>query len=115
MFANVLKISTFAVVAALAVPVLAADAPAPYAKSVMEAVSAKAEYPKMARMRHQQGAVQLLIAVDAAGKPANVSVEKSSGVQSLDDAATAAVAAAAPFAAPSEAGTLVHGVVRFAE
>jgi TonB family protein len=41
-------------------------------------------------------------------------VEKSSGIQSLDDAAMAAVAAAAPFPAPPEAGMVVKGNIRFA-
>jgi protein TonB len=81
----------------------------------MEQVSSKVEYPKMARMRHQQGAVVVQIALEASGKPSAMTVEKSSGVQSLDDAALEAVKAAAPFPAPPETGTVVHGAVRFAE
>jgi TonB family protein len=92
---------------------LAADAPAAYAKTVMTAVSSKVEYPKMARMRHQEGVVTLAVTIDGNGAPA-AAVEKSSGVQSLDDAAVAAVSAAAPFPAPPEAGVVVRGNIRFA-
>jgi protein TonB len=93
----------------------AADAPPAYGKAVMEQVSNKVEYPRMAKMRHQEGAVVLQIALEANGKPSSTTVEKSSGIQSLDDAAVAAVSAAAPFPAPPEAGTVVHGAVRFVE
>jgi TonB family protein len=69
----------------------------------------------MAKMRHQAGAVVLLISMEADGKPGSTTVEKSSGIQSLDDAAIAAVAAAAPYPAPPEGGMVVHGAVRFVE
>lgn len=95
-------------------PLIAADAPPAYAKTVMVAVSAKVEYPKMAKMRHQEGVVTIAVTIDASGAPSATSVEKSSGIQSLDDAALAAVSAAAPFPAPAEAGTVVHGNIKFA-
>jgi TonB family protein len=91
----------------------AADAPPAYTKAVMTQVSGKVEYPKMAKMRHQEGVVTLQLTIDGAGT-AQAAVEKSSGIQSLDDAAVAAAAAAAPFPAPPEAGTVVHGNIRFA-
>lgn len=91
----------------------AGDAPPAYAKTVMTAVSGKVEYPKMAKMRHQEGVVTLSVTIDGGGAP-TATVEKSSGIQSLDDAALAAVTAAAPFPAPPEAGTVVHGNIRFA-
>src|ERR1700761_1557349 len=92
----------------------AADAPPAYTKTVMTQVSGKVEYPKMARMRHQEGVVTVQVTIDAAGAPSASSIEKSSGIESLDNAALAAVAAAAPFPAPPEAGTVVHGNIRFA-
>ena len=90
----------------------AADAPPAYTKTVMTQVSSKVEYPKMAKMRHQEGVVTLQLTIDGSGS-AQATVEKSSGVQSLDDAAIAAATAAAPFPAPPEAGTVVHGNIRF--
>jgi len=91
----------------------AAEAPAAYAKTVMMAVSGKVEYPKMAKMRHQEGVVLLAVTVDANGGATAV-VEKTSGIQSLDDAAVAAANAAAPFPAPPEPGVVVRGNIRFA-
>ena len=92
----------------------AGDAPPAYVKQVMTQIFGKVEYPKMARMRHQEGVVTIALTVDAGGAPSGATVEKSSGIQSLDDAALAAVAAAAPFPAPPEPGTVVHGNIRFA-
>jgi TonB family protein len=115
MLSQVLKSAVFASALVISNYALAGDAPATYGRSVMEAVSSKLEYPKMAKMRHQEGSVQLAIAVDGSGKPSSTTVEKSSGIQSLDDAAVAAVNAAAPFAAPAEAGAVVHGAVKFVE
>ena len=92
---------------------LAAEAPPAYVKSVMTQVSSKVEYPKMAKMRHQEGVVTLQMTIDGSGA-AQATVEKSSGIESLDTAALAAVSAAAPFPAPPEAGTVVHGNIRFA-
>jgi len=115
MMSQVLKSAVFASALVLSNVALAGDAPAGYGRTVMEAVSSKVEYPKMAKMRHQEGTVVLAIAVDGAGKPSSATVEKSSGTQSLDDAAVAAVAAAAPFQAPPEAGAVVHGSVKFVE
>jgi protein TonB len=102
------------VLSLLASNVLAGEASPAYSKSVMTLVVAKIEYPKMAKMRHQEGVVTVMITIDAGGAASSVTVEKSSGIQSLDDAAVAAVNAAVPFPAPPEAGTVVHGNVRFA-
>lgn len=92
---------------------MAADAPPAYTKTVMTAVANKVEYPKMAKMRHQEGVATVAVTIDASGAVANAAVEKSSGIESLDNAAIAAVNAAAPFPAPPEAGTVVHGNIRF--
>lgn len=115
MFSNVLKASALAAIAALSVSAFAADAPAGYSHTVMEQVSSKVEYPKMAKMRHQEGAAVVAIQVDAKGAATNATIEKSSGYESLDAAALAAVAAAAPFPAPAEGASTVRGSIRFAE
>ena len=114
MFSHVLKGSVFAMTLVAANFALAAsDAPSAYNHSVMELVSSKVEYPKMAKMRHQEGVATVAFAIDAKGAVANPTIEKSSGSQSLDDAALKAIAAASPFPAPAEAGTLIHGAIRF--
>ena len=113
MFSQVLKGSALAAVVALATVAQAAEAPAGYTKSVMEQVSNKVEYPKMAKMRHQEGAAIVSISMGANGTPTNATIEKSSGCQSLDDAALNAVKAAAPFPAPASAGDVVRGSIRF--
>jgi len=107
------KIAASAALLLMATGALAADAPPAYVKTVMTAVSGKVEYPKMAKMRHQEGVVTVAVTVDGSGAATAV-VEKSSGIQSLDDAALAAVTAAAPFPAPPEAGLVVKGNIRFA-
>lgn len=113
MFSHVLKASALAAVVVLANSAFAADAPAAYAHTVMEQVSSKVEYPKMAKMKKQEGATVVLIQVDAKGTPTNATVEKSSGYDSLDAAALAAVKAAGPFPAPAEGAATVHGAIRF--
>jgi TonB family protein len=114
MFSQVLKGSALAAVVALASVAHAAEAPAAYTKAVMEKVSKAVEYPKMAKMRHQEGAAVVAIAVDASGAPTSATIEKSSGFQSLDDAALSAVKAAAPYPAPAAPGDVVRGSIRFA-
>ena len=113
MFSNLLKASALATVAVLATSAIAADAPASYSKTVMEQVSSKVEYPKMAKMKKQEGATVVTIQVDAKGAATNATVEKSSGYESLDNAALSAVQAAAPFPAPAEGGATIHGAIRF--
>ena len=114
MFSHVLKASALAAVVVLSNSAFAADAPASYTKAVLEQVSSKVEYPKMAKMRHQEGAAVVAIQVDAKGAPVNATIEKSSGFESLDAAALAAVKAAAPFPAPADGAATVHGAIRFA-
>ena len=48
-------------------------------------------YPPAARREHQEGVVLLNVDVGANGRPIHVAVKKSSGVESLDRAAVAAV------------------------
>ena len=51
----------------------------------------KPEYPIDARRQHQSGVVLLLVEVSADGRALNVSLKRSSGVTSLDEAAIRAV------------------------
>lgn len=48
-------------------------------------------YPREAFWRNQQGRVQLLVDLDARGRPTQVAIERSSGFVLLDTAAAAAV------------------------
>ncbi len=114
MFSLMLKGSALVAVITLATLAQAAEAPASYTKTVMELVSSKVEYPKMAKMRHQEGAAIVAIAVGANGTPTSATIEKSSGFQSLDDAALNAVKAVGSFPAPAAAGDVVRGSIRFA-
>jgi protein TonB len=113
LFSSWLKMIAATFLLLVAGSALAGDAPPAYTKVVMTAVAGKVEYPKMAKMRHQEGVVTVAVTVDAGGAVASATVEKSSGIESLDNAAVAAVNAAAPFPAPPEAGTVVHGNIRF--
>ena len=113
MFSHVLKASALAAIAVLATSAFAADAPAAYSHAVMEKVSNKVEYPKMAKMKKQEGATVVAISVDASGAATNATIEKSSGYDSLDAAALAAVKAAAPFPVPADGSAVVHGSIRF--
>jgi protein TonB len=113
LFSSWLKTTAILSLALVAGAAMAGDATPAYTKTVMTAVAGKVEYPKMAKMRHQEGVVTVAVTVDAGGAVATAAVEKSSGIESLDNAAVAAVNAAAPFPAPPEAGTVVHGNIRF--
>ncbi len=66
---------------------MAGDAPPAYTKTVMTAVAGKVEYPKMAKMRHQEGVVTVAVTLDGSGAVPSAAVEKSSGIESLDNAA----------------------------
>ena len=92
---------------------LAADASPAYAKTVMTKIMGNVEYPRMAKVRHQEGQVVVALDVGADGKLTDSKIEKSSGTQSLDDAALAAVQAAAPYPAPSEGSVTVKGAINF--
>ncbi|CAI8708692.1 energy transducer TonB [Pseudomonas sp. IT-P4] len=81
-------------------PVAAAPAPAaPPAPQPVTPASATAgylhnpapEYPSQAMRRGWQGTVLLRVHVLASGKPGEIQIQKSSGRESLDDAALAAV------------------------
>ena len=91
----------------------AADAPQAYVSSVMKQVFGKVEYPKMAKMRHQEGVVQIQITINAKGGVQEAKIEKSSGLQTLDDAALEAVQSVPSFPEPPAGGNVIHGSVRF--
>ena len=71
----------------------------------------KPEYPFIARQRRQEGTVLLLVTLDGAGNPVSVSVEQSSGVGVLDQAAMKKVATQWRFK-PGH-GSVVHVPVAF--
>ena len=68
-------------------------------------------YPEAARRRGKEGAVRLLLEVDASGRIVSVSVEESSGVSLLDRAATQA-AETASFRPARRRGAPVPSSVR---
>jgi protein TonB len=80
-------------------PVAAPAPPAPPAPQPVTPASANAgylnnpapEYPSLAMRRGWQGTVLLRVHVLASGKPGEIQIQKSSGRESLDEAALAAV------------------------
>ena len=73
------------------------DAPAstaspPLVESVEYVRATPPVYPKESQRRHEHGTVVLRVLVDAAGRPAHIQVEHSSGFERLDTAAREAVA-----------------------
>lgn len=90
----------------------AAEAPVIYSKEVMNRVMSSVIYPKMARMRKQEGVVALKITVDPKGGAVG-EVETSSGFESLDQAALTAVKLVGPLPNPPEPNVVVRGTVRF--
>ncbi len=81
-------------------PVVDASPRRPHARDrlveIRRRIQAALRYPLMARERNLEGTVLLRFDIDNAGTPQGVVVHASSGLVSLDSAATAAVAAAAP-------------------
>lgn len=84
-----------------------------YTTAVFTKVAHAVVYPKMAKLRGEAGAVTCAVVVGADGALTGVTVEGSSGIPLLDDAAVQAVKAAAPFDAPPKGDTTIHGRVRF--
>jgi protein TonB len=100
-------------------PVAAAPAPAaPPAPQPVTPASATAgylhnpapEYPSQAMRRGWQGTVLLRVHVLASGKPGEIQIQKSSGRESLDDAALAAVKRWS-FVPAKQGGTALDGWV----
>jgi TonB family protein len=95
----------------IAAPALADDAA--YSEAVRVQISKNVTYPRMAKVREQEGTVGYLVKIDGGGAVADASVETPSGVSSLDSATLDAIKAAAPFPAPSGGGATVHGNVAY--
>jgi TonB family protein len=96
---------------AVAAPALADDAA--YSESVRVQISKNVTYPRMAKVREQEGTVGYQVKIDGTGGVADASVEAPSGVSSLDSATIDAVKASAPFPAPPGGGATVHGNVAY--
>ena len=110
-FANVLKVS--ALVASLAaVPALADETT--YSHDVLTRVADHVIYPHVAMSHSEEGVVTVAVSVDNKGNLTGVNVLNSSGVPSIDLAAIQAAKDAAPYPAPSAAGAVVKGKIRFA-
>ena len=67
--------------------------------AVREAVGRVVKYPRLARSQELEGRVVIRFRIDEHGMPQDVAIAASAG-SLLDDAARAAVVAAAPFASP---------------
>ena len=63
----------------------------PLVESVEYVRAAPPVYPRESQRRHEHGTVILRVLVDAAGRPAQIQVESSSGFERLDSAAREAV------------------------
>jgi TonB family protein len=92
---------------ALATPTFADDVA--YDEAVRVQISKNVTYPRMAKMREQEGSVGYLVKIDRSGGVADASVETPSGVASLDSATLDAIQASAPFPAPPGGSATVHG------
>src|ERR1700733_8267572 len=82
---------------------------ATYAQTVQSQIAKNVTYPRLAKVRDQEGSVGYLVKIDGSGVVTDASVESTSGVASLDTATLDAVKAAAPFPAPPNGGATVHG------
>ena len=115
MTANALCASFLAIALATAAgPALAQDAPPDYVTQVDQMIHKAVIYPRLAKMREQEGTVAFAVKIDGAGAVADTSVEASSGNTTLDNAAIDAAKSAAPYPAPPGGGALIHLKVAFA-
>ena len=94
---------------AVAAPALADS----YEDSVTAQIRKNVEYPRLAKMREQEGTVGFTVKIDPTGGVQDVSVDAPSGNAALDNATVEAVKKSAPFATPSGGPRAVHGVVAF--
>ncbi|GEM_PF-4051338 len=70
-----------------------------YTDALSKAIAAKKRYPRSARRHKLQGHVEVRVVIQQSGKISHLSIAKSSGHKSLDQAALKAVRKAAPFGA----------------
>ena len=113
MKANALCASLLAL-ALVAGAAVAQEAPADYVSQVNEMIHKSVVYPRLAKMREQEGTVGFTVKIDGTGAVADTAVESTSGNTTLDNAALDAAKNAAPFPAPPGGGALVHLKVAFA-
>jgi len=90
-----------------------ADASPAYTNQVKALIIGKVVYPRVAKLKQQEGEPGIAVTIAASGAVSAATVETPSGVQSLDDAAIKAAQDAAPYPAPPEAGVVVHVKVKF--
>ena len=100
-------------VSAAGTAIAAVEAPAEYVGKVNEMIHKSVVYPRLAKMREQEGTVALAVEIDDAGAAKAATVETSSGNTTLDNAAVDAAKNAAPFPAPPGGDTLVHLKIAF--
>jgi protein TonB len=93
--------------------IAAVEAPADYVGTVNEMIHKSVVYPRLAKMREQEGTVALAVEIDGTGAAAATTVEASSGNTTLDNAAIEAAKNAAPFPAPPGGDSLVHLKIAF--
>jgi len=105
--------ASVAILVGITTAAFAGDPPAAYTKSVLTQIMGKVNYPKIAKVRNQQGVVTLNVTIDGSGAVKAAAVDGSSGVESLDAAAIQAAKEAAPFPAPPDGGAEVHGNIKF--
>jgi protein TonB len=88
-----------------AAPAIPQEAPPAVAGPVEYLTDPRPVYPYIARQRREEGTVLLLVTLDAAGNPTNVSIAQSSGYSILDKAAQEQVSASWRFK-PGQASTV---------
>lgn len=115
MIANALRASLLTLVLATAAgtAIAAVEAPADYVGKVNEMIHKSVVYPRLAKMREQEGVVALAVKIDGTGAAADTAVETSSGNATLDNAAVEAAKNAASYPAPPGGDALVHLKVAF--
>ncbi len=74
--------------------------PNAYLHLVAEHLARQKKYPEDARLRREQGTAMVAFTIDGGGKVMTVSVDRGSGLTSIDEEAQAMVRRASPFPAP---------------
>jgi protein TonB len=85
-----------------------------YVKTVHDSVARATVYPKMAKLRGQEGKVSCLVKIAATGALIDGSVDASSGTTALDQAALDAIKRAAPFPPPPNGDATLKFSLTFA-
>ncbi len=101
------------VLAAAAIPQLARADGGDYEHDVRVQIVRHVTYPRLAKMRQQEGTVGYSVTLDPKGGVSDVVVETSSGNPTLDTAAVDAIKEAAPFPTPPSGGMTVKGAIKY--